>query len=470
MFTRILFLFLFATLSLPGFGQLPAFTHHTEREKPADTTSLQHFFSSGTLYGHSRYYYMLTDNIAPLTDFFSNSFGMGIGYETAPFKGFQMGISGFFIYNLHSSDFTKPDPVTGMGSRYEIGQFDLLNPTNKRDMDRLEDLYIKYSYKNLGLKLGKQHIRQAFINPQDGRMRPTLAEGLLFEYSGIKNFQAEGGYLFGISPRSTVGWFDIGESIGIFPQGVNTDGTKADYKNNLHSDAVYYLNLTFKKEKKFQVSLLNQTIDRLQHSAMLQVNSEIELKPELNGVFGGQYIEQFSLASGNNALPGKAWVEQGERARTFGFRLGVKNKSNWQVLANYNRITALGRYLMPREWGRDPFFTFMSRERNEGFADVHAINASLLKSLKKSGLKAELSYGHYYLPDVQDYQKNKNGMPSYRQLNLDIRYPFQQFLKGLELQGLLVYKGNLGETYGNNKYVINKVDMVLYNFIVNYHF
>jgi hypothetical protein len=27
---------------------------------------------------------------------------------------------------------------------------------------------------------------------------------------------------------------------------------------------------------------------------------------------------------------------------------------------------------MPREWGRDPFYTFMPRERNEGYGDVNA--------------------------------------------------------------------------------------------------
>jgi hypothetical protein len=102
---------------------------------------------NGEFYGHARYYFMATYNNRDLKDFFANAFGMGIGYETGKFKGFQLGISGFFIYNLYSSDFTEVDARTGVGSRYEIGQFDMLNPTNKSDMDRLEDLYLKYTYK-----------------------------------------------------------------------------------------------------------------------------------------------------------------------------------------------------------------------------------------------------------------------------------------------------------------------------------
>ena len=56
--------------------------------------------------------------------------------------------------------------------------------------------------------------------------------------------------------------------------------------------------------------------------------------------------------------------------------MGWKN-NRWETTLNYNRITTHGRYLMPREWGRDPFFTFFPRERNEGLGDVHAIVGKL---------------------------------------------------------------------------------------------
>jgi hypothetical protein len=62
-------------------------------------------------------------------------------------------------------------------------------------------------------------------------------------------------------------------------------------------------------------------------------------------------------------------------------------------------------------------------------------------------------------------------MPSYMQLNSDLRYHFRKgFLQGLDAQLLVVVKRNAGETYQNLKYVFNKTDMVLYNFILNYHF
>jgi hypothetical protein len=85
-------------------------------------------------------------------------------------------------------------------------------------------------------------------------------------------------------------------------------------------------------------------------------------------------------------------------------------------------------------------------------------------------LKPSLGYGHFYLPDVKDVADNKYGLPSYNQLNADIRYSFAGYLKGLSMQMLMVYKGALGETYNESKYVFNKVNMVNWNVVVDYTF
>jgi hypothetical protein len=111
----------------------------------------------------------------------------------------------------------------------------------------------------------------------------------------------------------------------------------------------------------------------------------------------------------------------------------------------------------------------MPRERNEGLADVNAATISVSKSIKQ-GFKAELGFGYYKLPEETIAAKNKYGLPSYWQLNADIRYLFSGFLKGLETQFLYVYKGNAGSNEINKKNVINKTQMSLYNLVLNYHF
>jgi hypothetical protein len=112
----------------------------------------------------------------------------------------------------------------------------------------------------------------------------------------------------------------------------------------------------------------------------------------------------------------------------------------------------------------------MPRERNEGLGDVHALTWKNSFSTPKQGLKLALGTGYFKLPDVYNYAYNKYGMPSYWQTNLDISYQFKGILEGLQTQGLLAYKMKVGDTHGNDRFVINKVNMLNLNLVLNYHF
>jgi hypothetical protein len=153
----------------------------------------------------------------------------------------------------------------------------------------------------------------------------------------------------------------------------------------------------------------------------------------------------------------------------LGSRLGWKNEQI-DFSLNYTHITKNGRYLMPREWGRDPFFTFMPRERNEGFGDLHAIVGRVSYKFQKAKFQTSLAAGYFKLPDVFNFELNKYGMPSYTQINADIRYQFNGFMKGLDVQLLVVGKRNESELYNNRRFEFNKVNMVNYNLVLNYHF
>ncbi len=51
-----------------------------------------------------------------------------------------------------------------------------------------------------------------------------------------------------------------------------------------------------------------------------------------------------------------------------------------------------------------------------------------------------------------------------------LRYFFSGLFEGLDVQYLLAQRFNAGETYSNDKYVINKVDMQVHNLVLNFHF
>lgn len=434
-----------------------------------DTTSLLYAFKKGQLHGHFRYYFMATDNARGLSDYYANAAGGGIKYETALFKGFQFGVSGFFVFNIGSSNLSVPDPTTHQLNRYEIGLFDMEDPSNKKDIDRLEELYLKYNWKQSHILLGKQLINTPFINLQDGRMRPTEVNGLYGEINDIENTKIEGGYLYELSPRSTVKWFKVDESIGIYSAGVNPDSTKSGYPGNLESRGIVMLGVTQKLGKKISVKIWDVFVENIFNSAFIQADYNYSFSDNSKLVTGLQYIRQDAIRDGGNRDPAKAYFKKGGHSQAFGAKLGWED-TRWQIALNYTRITAEGRYLVPREWGREPFFTFLPRERNEGYGDVNAYMASVGYLISKARLKLETGMGYYDLPAVTNFALNKYGMPSYTQLNIDIRYEFNGFFKGLESQFLFVYKGKSGSSHENEKYVINKVDMSSWNLVFNYHF
>lgn len=441
-----------------------------EKEQVAtDTSSLFAAFRQGTMHGHFRYHFMATDNTAGLLDFYAHALGGGIKYETAKFHRFQFGVSGFFIFNIGSSDLTKTDATTGQPSRYEIGLFDIENPANKSNIDRLEELYLKYSWKNAQVTIGRQLINSSFINLQDGRMRPTEVGGLYTIINSIRHTKIEAGLLNRISPRSTVRWFTVGESVGVYSTGVNTDGTKSGYAGNLHSKGIALVDITHRINSHLSLKLHDLFVENIMNAGLLQADFTFLQKNNNTIVAGLQYIREDAVHNGGNTDPARSYMTKGAKANVLGVKTGWENK-RWHTSLNYTRITGDGRYLMPREWGREPFFTFLPRERNEGLGDVNAYMAKLTYTFTKAKLKTQAALGYYDLPDVKNVRLNKYGLPTYTQLNLDIRYEFSGLLKGLDAQFLFVYKKRNGDYYGNYRYVINKADVMLWNMVLNYHF
>jgi len=444
-------------------------TYKGRQVQAEDSVSLLSAFKRGHFNGHFRYYFMNTQNQKGLTDYYANAAGGGLRYETAKFHGFQFTVSGFYTFNIGSSDLGKTDSSTGQANRYEIALFDVENPYNKKDIDRLEEFYLKYNYKKSNIVFGRQLLNTPFINLQDGRIRPTGVEGLCFELNEIRKKKIKIGWNLHLHPRGTTKWYDPGESIGLYPSGVNSNGTKSQYPNNLKSKGVFMLGVQTELSKYVKMQGWNLFTENIFNTAMLQTDLQFPLKNKSFVFAAMQVIKQDAIRNGGNQDPAKTYFEANGKSLSFGTKAGWKNRQ-WEASINYNRITGSGRYLMPREWGREPFFTFLPRERNEGFGDVNAIMGKINYTIPKLRVKTSLAAGYYKLPDVKNYRLNKYGLPSYTQMNADIRYSFTGILKGLEAQLLVVGKLNRGETYNNKRFEFNKVDMVLYNFVMNYHF
>jgi hypothetical protein len=434
--------------------------------------SIQDFFKNGNLKGHARYYFMATDNADTLTDYYANAIGFGIGYETPKFHGFKLAVSGFFTHNLASSKLDIPDPSSKQINRYELGLFDVNNPSNSHYLNKLEDLNIQFEHKGNRFVFGKQNINNPFLNPQDGRMRPTYIDGLTFDLKRWKNWHFSGGYIYGISPRSTVRWYKVGQSIGLYPTGLNPNGTPSKYGGNIKSDWIALGSIKRSLGKNVNIEYWNMHIDGVSNSSLAQLNISIPISKS-NDIYlspAAQFIYQKTIGDGGNSDLNLTYAQPGAEVYVYSGRIEIEKKKSWAINLNYTRITDDGRYLMPREWGRDPMFTFMPRERNEGYANVRAATINVIKFWGKSGFKSSIGFGDFSLPDTKDASRNKYAIPSYQQFNIDLRYKAKKLLEGFEFQLLIADKSNTGNTYSNPKFIINKVNMTNYNLVINYRF
>ena len=432
-----------------------------------DTTSLAYALHKGSdVELQLRWYGMSTHNQDRLTDYYALAFGGGLKYTTGSFKGFRFSVGGFFAWNLGSSDLTKPDIYTGAMNRYEIGQFDMQDPGNKNDMDRLETFHLQYAKKGFSATLGKQLLQTPLINPQDGRMRPTSEDGLVLEYKKDKKLYAMASWLYAISPRGSVKWFDVGESIGVYPTGQNTTGTKSGYAGHLESSGTSVLGLRYAITPKWTAQIWDYYVSGIFHTVFLQSDLNLPLSSKSSFIAGLQLMRQNAVGNGGNDDLAKTYFDPSQKSGVISTRFGLSSgKNKW--LLNFTRITSEGRFLFPREWGREPFYTFMKRERNEGSGDV---NAFVFNSIRdwNSNLKTEIAYGYYDMPAINNAALNKYSMPSYHQFLFDMNYNFKGFFKNLSAEFLYTYKksaiGGISE-----KVMINKVNMHHINLILNYH-
>jgi hypothetical protein len=390
---------------------------------------------------------MSTDNSAKLPDYAANAIAGELGYKYKFKKYWTAEVAGSITSSFLNSSLVP-------ASRYEIGLFDQADITNQHFLSRIEKMNLQFVKNNFKLTVGRQIINTPFINPQDGRMRPTAVGGI---YASLKNL--EFAYLYEMSPRGTMGWSSVASSIGYYPFGVNTLGQKSNYPDQLSSRGILFTGLNKQLTKATSLKCTNTFVDQIATTAFIQMEHQHEIGVG-KWIIGIQAMKQYAL--GNNL-----YDEKDQHAASWGLRFGFENK-RWGSSINFNQISSEGRYLMPREWGKDPFFTFMPRERNEGLGGVNALVVRSTYQIPKLGLKIQPSIGYFQLPNVDNYVLNKYGMPSYMQSNIDLTWDAKKILKGAEIQVLYVNKLNQGDTKENSKYILNKVDMSTWNFIVNY--
>lgn len=452
---------------------LPITAQQSEHDIPSNdslrgSSTLYDIMKRGDVEGRFRLYNMVTLNDGTPGDFHAVAFGGTLGFSSQRWKGLRLKLSGGYTFDLATSDLTVPDPVTGQPSRYEIGLFDIADPRKRNDVAYLQEFQLDWLSpgKRSNLIFGKQSLNTPFLNAQDGRMHPSLFEGLWVKHRTAQGTAFEGGWIYRVSPRSTSSWYDISECMDIYAVGRDINGQISAYGDHIESAGIFAASVKQALGRKVSATAWDVYTENVFNSALLQVDAGGR---EDRWSASAIAIRQDPAARGTFALDSIAYMPSNEASWAFSGRLrNVLGKFRWQL--NYTRITAHGRYLMPREWGRDPFFTFLPRERSEGSGDMHAATVNLIWKDVKSGWRIQIDGGAYQMPDIADVRLNKYAMPSYAQVDINAQYQFKGGWKGLTAQMLVLGKLPIGEGSITEKQSFNKVDMLHADLIINYVF
>lgn len=434
----------------------------------SDTTSskLGYDLQKGTFTFHARSVFMSTINKGDLLDYSALATGAGIGYISPEFKNFHLGFSGFFVFQLFQNNIDIEDPITGGGNRYELLLFDMNDVNNTHDLDRLEELYLTYDYRNFHITLGRQHFESPLLNGQDNRMRPNIFSGVRVDFRQ-KRWKATGAFFNALTARGTVDWYSMDESFGVYPFGRNRFGQPSDYKGNITTRGIGILGIEYQIHEDVKFQAWNYHADNVFNLAF----GQLDFKHKRDGIiyFGGlQGFYQTAVNDGGNENQEVTYIEKDENSFAIGGRLG-STVGKHEFSFNYLHIGDQGRFLFPREWGREHFYASLARERFEGKGGVDATTLRYKYTFKEPGLSTQVGAGYVNSPDINNYYLNKYGLPSYYHFMGIIDYKFSGYFEGLDLYFMAVNKTS-ADSNVPDRFRLNRVDMWHFNLVLDYRF
>jgi hypothetical protein len=440
---RLLYAFLAFFITIHSFSQ--------EKERTITLVPKAHF----------RTFWMSTSYPSDFKNDFALGSSLNLGGEMSYKDRLKIQLGYRFFGNLWSSDLSEVDPLSGQSNRYEIGLFDLLNPED-RFFGKIETLSVSYSQSKWGITAGRMGVDSDWINPQDGRLAPTAIEGINFWFESENQFKLEFWGIGKISVRGTSQWLTVGESIGVFPLGRDVFGKPAKYFQNTESKWISILELS-KNWENFDAKVSMTSAQNISNT--LWINGEHNLVKNPNWLFGVQFGFQHGWGDGGNPDPQLAYKNPEDWNYAISFRVGYAN-NRLKTNLNSTHLGGNGRWLSPREWGRDAWYTFIPRERNEGFSSLNAVTAYLEYGFPEIGLVPYLQVGLHLLPDIDLVEANKYNFPSYRQTNLGLKYR-PKGLEKLSIDAVIMTKEALVKTDLNPNQRYNKVGMIHTNLILN---
>lgn len=423
---------------------------------------LRNIFAEAHLHGHFRNYFMNTNNRGNLKNYYTNATGGAIGFTTGNYKGFEIGVKGIFTYKTFGNDLGQEDPMTGVNAKWEYELYDVLNKGNFNDLDRLEELFIRYRFGNSYISYGKLETEYTpLLNHSDGRMKPFAHRGYWGNFRFHPQHTVNMGWLDGVSPRATTEWFDLEEGIGLFYNGFQPNGEEADYHEHYPTGGIGVLNYNYKRNN-FSLELYDLFIDKLINTVWAEGHYELQ-----GFNLGVQYVYQIPMDFSEGLLYKNRYVQPNENGQVISSQLGWKS-DKYNFAFAYTHAFDTGRFLFPKELGRDRFFTSIPRSRLEGLGDVdvYTVKGEILLPFPKVHFGMELQQIKGTTPGQMRF--NKYNVDDSYQVNTHLTYAMHGFLEGLNFDLLWVYRENQNKKDAES--IFNKSNFNQFNFVTNFYF
>lgn len=431
--------------------------------------TLADFIHRSKMFGHIRNFTMSTINQGELSDHFANAIGASLGFETPVFHNFQFGLMGIFTFRLASTPIWEKDHTANKPAVFETQLFDIEEPENGDDLDRLDDIYLRYYTGKKGyVQMGRFSINSPLINPQDGRMKPYAFQGIWTSQHIGNKFLLGGGFISHISPRSTVRYMKVEESFGIYNQGLSTNGNLSNYRNNTETNGILIAGLEYKSNPNHKTQIWQYYVDNVNYTAFFQSDHEHKLANSIGLITGIQAFYQTETMNQHHDSNSKEdlYVDENWNASGISGQIGIRIGNN-KITTSLLRISNSGRFLFPMEWGREQFYSTLARGRVEGMGNIWL--PAIKYTYKKEHLDIRLEAAQLISNDNK-VELNKYNLHPYTQVNLDATYHFEGFFEGLSARILLVSKLSSNNKDLELKNYYYKSNFFHSNFILNYEF
>lgn len=397
--------------------------------------------------------YMSTHNRGDLADFNTQVFfgQFKADYAAKPWLTFSGQLNG--IYLPWTSGLEERDVLTGRGPIYEANLFNRRTMTGQIEL-ALPIFNAQFNHSGHILTIGRfTKDVQAFR--QERWPFPNALEGIWYENYTAEKTSWQLALIHRVMPRFSGDFEKVGDAIGVAGIGVNPDGTPSGYRNEVNSNVIIAANYNRQLSNYMTIDIWNYWIDNVMNTMLLEPKVHW---PDQSLTLSAKIMYQFKVGEGGNALENLRYV-QDDRAIYFGVRAEKQlGKSSLQL--NLTRITNDGRFLMPRELGFEPFYTFQRRTRIEGVANAWALMLKWKQAWADQQFKYQFnsSIGKNELPDITDFANNKYRVPSHLHWDAELKVQPLKKLTGLTAEVLVAYRFLAANVDNEMQVLINQAD------------